>query len=157
MLQQMRQRTKRKKGGVRKPSKNNIVFVLCWPSTSGHGAFPNEWFVYPVRLHQRKWISLYKRPVLGIVSGLEMEAGVHFRSQSWDPIWHGHVQALWMLPQKCVHPVISGKLFPCSLSPLTFSLQPLPQSSQTSHSGRNVPRSLTLYILSSCGFLYLFL
>lgn len=34
--------------------RNVIEFVLCWPASPGHGAYPEVWLIYPVRLHWKK-------------------------------------------------------------------------------------------------------
>lgn len=40
--------------------KTIIEFVLCWPTTARHGAYPEVWLIQLVRLHWRKlhWKSI---------------------------------------------------------------------------------------------------
>lgn len=39
-----------------KEQENNIEFVLCWPTASGHGACFGVWLISPVTLHCKTWI-----------------------------------------------------------------------------------------------------
>lgn len=62
-------KTKMFKRGTRwlkKVCKNNIKLIFCWPSTAEHGAYPEVWIIYWVRLHWRHilclcFIKLYQK------------------------------------------------------------------------------------------------
>lgn len=43
--------TKRKQNEKKKVHKQNIEFILCWPTIPWHEAYPGEWFIYQVALH----------------------------------------------------------------------------------------------------------
>jgi len=89
-------------GTKTKMSKNIIEFILYGPLTAEHGAWTQEWFVYPVRCGWRKSASNYQLQIasgLGLgVTGEGSGNGVLclLPSQCWDLIWLRPVQALCM-------------------------------------------------------------
>lgn len=36
--------------------KKNVEFILCWPTSPGHGAYAAVWLIYPEIFYCRTWI-----------------------------------------------------------------------------------------------------
>lgn len=73
--------------------KNTIEFILCWPFTAGHKAYPLSVVLQSGRLCLRKLIFPL---LLGLAPGLGMWAWVHFSSQLWE-----HILDWWRLYVCC--------------------------------------------------------
>lgn len=75
----MRRRGKKTSKTKRKTQGKNLQFVLCWPPTPEHGAWPGVRLIYPMTLHWRKpTFPVPSRRPLWITSGLRIRLWVHF-------------------------------------------------------------------------------
>lgn len=129
-----------------------IVFVS--PSTPGRGARPGKWFIDLVALLWRKPGFHSLRVPAADSSSLGLESCVFFPLQCWYPVWPELVQVPRVLPVS-----VSSRLHQSCYLLETLFLWRHPWAfrggglTKTSHLGLSASKSLTLCLLTGCGFL----
>lgn len=145
-------------------TKENREFVLCWATTPGHTPCWSCLIILGDTLLEKMdfFFLFVRRYQLQIVSWLGLRPVSTSPSQFWGPIWPEPVGVLCQLPLSnfiCtsallyLEGIVSFKSSTTSGSYNLSSIE-IPKPSgfvKIPHVGLSAPKSLTLYMLSSCG------